>query len=263
MKKIIKIFLILCLVCFSFFYTDKVMKLLNKKDPLMITLNNIKEEYEILPVNAIIEEDTIIPGIKGLEVNIEKSYEEMKQGGVFREESLIYNNITPSSSLSNNKDKYIVKGSNKKEVSLIIILNIKDYNKIKNINNLTIYLNHKDINTNNIKNIKDKEIYTYGNNGEYTKEILDNDNTLINRLSNNKSSYCLVTEKNNIYLNICNSKDMMVIIPNIIGNYNEIKNNLSNGSIILLENTDNIKIIIKYINSKGYNIVPLSKLLTE
>ena len=145
------------------------MKLLNKKDPLMITLNNIKEEYEILPVNAIIEEDTIIPGIKGLEVNIEKSYEEMKQGGVFREESLIYNNITPSSSLSNNKDKYIVKGSNKKEVSLIIILNIKDYDKIKNINNLTIYLNHKDINTNNIKNIKDKEIYTYGNNGEYTK----------------------------------------------------------------------------------------------
>ena len=130
MKKIIKIFLILCLVCFSFFYTDKVMKLLNKKDPLMITLNNIKEEYEILPVNAIIEEDTIIPGIKGLEVNIEKSYEEMKQGGVFREESLIYNNITPSSSLSNNKDKYIVKGSNKKEVSLIIILNIKDYDKI-------------------------------------------------------------------------------------------------------------------------------------
>ena len=84
LKKIIKIFLILCLVCFSFFYTDKVMKLLNKKDPLMITLNNIKEEYEILPVNAIIEEDTIIPGIKGLEVNIEKSYEEMKQGGVFR-----------------------------------------------------------------------------------------------------------------------------------------------------------------------------------
>ena len=56
---------------------------------------------------------------------------------------------------------------------------------------------------------------------------------------------------------------MMVIIPNIIGNYNEIKNNLSNGSIILLENTDNIKLIIKYINSKGYNIVPLSKLLTE
>ena len=111
------------------------MKLLNKKDPLMITLNNIKEEYEILPVNAIIEEDTIIPGIKGLEVNIEKSYEEMKQGGVFREESLIYNDITPSSSLSNNKDKYIVKGSNKKEVSLIIILNIKDYDKIKNINN--------------------------------------------------------------------------------------------------------------------------------
>ena len=78
MKKIIRIFFIISLVCFSFFYTDKVMNLLNSKDPLMVKLNNIKKDYEVLPVNAIIDNDTIVPGKKGLEVDIDKSYEEMK-----------------------------------------------------------------------------------------------------------------------------------------------------------------------------------------
>ena len=56
---------------------------------------------------------------------------------------------------------------------------------------------------------------------------------------------------------------MYTIIPNIIGDYTEIKNNISNGSIILINDTNNLNIIIKYINSKGYNIVPLSNLLKE
>lgn len=261
--KIIRIILVLLLVCFSFYYTDKVMNLLNNKDPLMIKINNIKEDYEILPVNALIEEDTIIPGKKGLEIDIDKSYENMKLGGIFREESLIYKDVIPSSSINNNKDKYIIKGSNKKEVSILIIYNDRDYNKIKDNNNITIYLNHKDINTNNINKLKDKEIYTYGNNGIYNNSILENDNTLINRLSNNKSKYCLLKEKNIEYLNICNKNNMMVVIPNIQGNYLDIKNNLSNGSIILLEDITNIEIITKYIISRGYKITPLSKILEE
>ena len=134
--------------------------------------------------------------------------------------------------------------------------NIKD-------NNITLFINHKDINIKNITKLKNKEIYTYGNNGVYTKEILDNDNIIINKLSNNKSKYCLLKEKNSTYLNICNNNNMLVVIPSIIGGYNNIKNNLTGGSIILLEDTSNIDIIIKYINSKGYNIVPLSNLLEE
>ena len=48
MKKITRIFFIISLVCFSFFYTEKVMNLLNSKDPLMVKLNNIKKDYEVL-----------------------------------------------------------------------------------------------------------------------------------------------------------------------------------------------------------------------
>ena len=69
--------------------------------------------------------------------------------------------------------------------------------------------------------------------------------------------------KDNTVLEVCNKNNMYTIIPSIIGDYTEIKNNISNGSIILINNTNNLNIIIKYINSKGYNIVPLSNLLKE
>lgn len=263
MKKIIKITLVISLTCFSFFYTDKVINLLNSKSPLMTKLKEVKDDYEVLPVNAIIKEDTIIPGKKGLEVDTLKSYENMKLGGIFREEALIYKDILPSSSLYNNRDKYIIKGNSSNEVSILILYSSREIDKINKIDNLTLFMNHKDITSNNINNLKKYELYTYGNSGIYTNDIISNDNTIINSLSNNKSKYCLFKEKNNNYLNICNNNDMLVVIPNIIGNYNDIKNNLSGGSIILLEDISNIDIIIKYINSKGYNIVPLSKLLTE
>ena len=106
-------------------------------------------------------------------------------------------------------------------------------------------------------------IYTYGNNGLYNDDILSNDNTIINRVSNNKSVYCLSKEKNTDVLNACNNNKMYVIIPNVIGDYYEIKSNISNGSIILLNNINNLDVVIKYINSKGYSIVSLNKLLEE
>ena len=92
---------------------------------------------------------------------------------------------------------------------------------------------------------------------------LNIDNTIINRISKNKSIYCLSMEKNNDTLSICNKKKMYVVIPSIVGDYLDIKNNLTNGSIILLNDMNNLDIIVKYINSKGYMIVPLEELLTE
>lgn len=264
MKKVIEGFSLLFLVCFSFFYTEKVINMINEKDPLMAEIVSIKSNYDVLPVNATLDNDTVIPGVKGREIDIDKSYENMKLGGIFREESLIFKDLYPSTSLKDNKNKYIIKGnSTKKEVSILIILNSNNINKIKEIDNITVFINHKDLTISNINNIKDKEIYTYGNNGTYNAETLTNDNTLINRLSNNKSSYCLVKDKDSEILNLCNSNNMYVVIPSITGGYYNIKNNLSNGSIILLDNLNEIDTIIKYIKSKGYNIVTLSKLLSE
>lgn len=263
MKNIIKTISLLSLVCFSFFYTDKVINMINKKDPLMIKIETIKEKYEVKPVNAVLNEDTIVPGISGKEIDVLKSYEEMKLSGIFREELLVYKSLYPSSLLSSNKDKYIIKGNNdKNKVALLLILNVKDIEKITN-NNLTLFLNHKDINIENINKLKTNEIYTYGNNGIYTKESLTSDNSIINRISNNTSKYCLSKEKNKSLLEVCSQNNMYTILPNIIGDYEDIKKEITNGSIILLNSPNNLNIIIKYINSKGYQITPLSNLLKE
>lgn len=251
------------LVLFSFFYTDKVMNLINKNDPLMNKINLLKDKYEILPVNAILEDNTIIPGVKGKIVDLDKSYDNMKVSGIFREDYLIYNELLPSELLSNNMDKYIIKGnSSNNKISLLVLGDSNNIDKI-NKDNITIFLNHKDISINNIKKLSKNSIYTYGNNGIYSDEILSNDNTIINRISNNKSIYCLSKDKNSDTLTVCNKNNMYVVIPNIIGDYADVKNNISNGSIILLNNINNLDIIIKYIKSKGYDIVSLEELLTE
>ena len=60
MRKVIEGFLLLFLVCFSFFYTDKVINMINEKDPLMMEIVNVKSSYDVLPVNATLEDDTVI-----------------------------------------------------------------------------------------------------------------------------------------------------------------------------------------------------------
>lgn len=264
MKKIIKYFLLIVLICFSFFYTENVIDMVNKNDPLMKRIVESKFNYEVTPVNALIEEDTIVPGVKGKILDVKKSYNNMKNGGIFRESAIVYKDLYPYESIKNNIDKYIVKGNGvKKNVSLLYILNSNYIDDVSKIENITIFVNSKELNMNNIKILKEKEIYSYGNNGIYSDEILISDNALINKLSSNKSKYCLVKSKNKDTLGVCNRNGMHVVIPNIIGNYYNIKNNLSNGSIILLENLNEIEIIINYIKSKGFNIVSLSNLLNE
>lgn len=230
----------------------------------MMEISSIKDEYEVMPVNAIIEDNTIVPGLKGRKIDLDKSYDEMRVGGVFREDALVYKDIYPSNTLSNNKDKYIIKGNNNKnKVALLYVLNSNEFEALINLDNITLFISHNYLTINNINRLKNKEIYTYGNNGIYTDKVLTIDNAIIERASKNKSIYCLAKEKNKDILEICNKKNMYVVLPNIIGNYMEIKNNLSNGSIILLNNLNNIQVITKYINSKGYEIVALSELLEE
>jgi len=264
-KKIFKSIFLLLLVYFSFFYTDKVINMINKKDPLMIELVSMVDNYNVVSIDGFIDENTIIPGVKGKTVDLDKSYENMKLGGVFREESLVFNDLIPNNSLINNKNKYIVKGNfSKKEISLLyIVKDNMDIDRLSKFNNLSLFVDSKYLTIENIKKIRNNEVYTYGKKGVYNSDILDNDNSLINSISNNKSIYCISTEKNSNILEICNDKDMYVVIPNIVGDYLDIKNNLTNGSIILLNSLDNINIISKYIKGKGYNIVGLYELLQE
>ena len=279
MKKIFQIIGLTTLIIFSFFYTDKVLEVVREEDKIMIKLESIKETAEKKPIDAKIVKDTIIPGITGRTINVEKSYKKMKNTGIFNQKEIVYDIIKPNISIINNKDKYITSGNpNNQKVSIIFILNSNKYlnNIEKIIDNKGIvvnyFINYQYLinNTTKIKEITNKEFYSYGENGKYTPDSLLFSNNLISRISNNNANICLTKEKNNEILNLCSKNDLYTILPNIIRTekpYKQVKENLTSGSIILLNiNQDTlteISLVIDYINGKGLNIVGLNELITE
>ena len=88
---------------------------------------------------------------------------------------------------------------------------------------------------------------------------------IIKKIGNQKNIYCFTDKKNKILLNKCD----YTFLSNIIDNhfYEQTKNNLYNGSILVYNVNNTLKeelpIIINYIKSRGYNIVNLEKLFTE
>lgn len=274
MKKLFKIFGIITLMCFSFFYTDRVMDVIADNDPLKNEIINLSNNYKLSNNEAIVTDDTIIPGSNGREVNIDKSYKKMRTGNVFNDKLLVFNVLYPEYRLKDNIDKYIINGNvNKKEVSILFIIN-NDNNLDKIINilnnkntkaNLFIEYNYLFNNISKIKKYNSNNIYSYSN--KYVYDTLVISNNIINRISNNKANYCLTKIKDKDNLNTCSYSNMFTIIPSIIGNYNDIKNKLSNGSIILLDTNINsvneLSYIIDFINCKGYSIVGLDELLNE
>ena len=274
MKKLFKIFGIITFLCFSFFYTDRVMNVISDKDPLKQEIINLSNNYKLSSNEAIVSGDTIIPGSNGREVNVDKSYKKMRTGNVFNDKLLVFNVIYPEYKLKDNMDKYIINGNiNKKEISIVFIINndnnidkiisILDNKKV--VSNLFIEYNYLFNNINKIKKYNNHNIYSYSD--KYTYDTLVIANNIITRTMNNKPIYCLSKTKNKDNINVCSYSNMYTIIPSINGGYNDIKSNLSNGNIILLDTSINtvneLNLIINFINSKGYDIVGLDKLLSE
>ena len=270
--KLIKLLGLICLICFTFFYTEKIITVSINQDEIMIKLKENQSLYKIEPINATINNNTITPGKTGKSINLESSYKEMKKLGYYEQSLIKYDTIYPEISIYNNYNKYIIKGNpNNKNISLIYILNnnntINDILNILTNKNTTInffidssFLNN---NINIIDKIKNHEIYNYGNNGIYTKDNLIITNNIINNKSNNNSIFCLFLKEETNSQNNCGNIKMLSIIPSITGNYTNIKNNLQNGSIILINNTQELSSIIDYIKQKGYIISPLSTTISE
>lgn len=278
MKNIIKLTGLITLIVFSFFYTDKVIEVIREEDSIMIKLKEIKEQEKIDAINASVVSNTIIPGINGKTINLDKSYKEMKKIGTINNNMLIYDTIKPTISITNNKDKFIIKGnSNKQLVSIIFILNNDKYlEEIAKITkrditiNYFIDYNYLINNTTKIKKMKNVEFYSYGNDGGYTPDSLLFSNNLITRISNNEANLCLDSTMSNKIIKLCSTNNLYTITPNIVAEkniYKTITENLTSGSMILIDlNKDNINklnTVIDYIEGKGLKIEGLSKLITE
>lgn len=273
LKKIFKISAVLLLVGFSFFYTEKVTLIARNSDPIMRAIKKEESNKKVSNVNPVINNDEYIMGINGCEIDVDKSYSKMRSVGEFKEELIVMKETSNDKDLT---DKYVIGGNNKeKKVSLIFIVN-KDIDS-----NLTNYINDKNLKVNyfidgkyleeNMITVKflseNSNIYYLGENEEYSDENMLYHNNLISMNGSNEPKYCFTSYKDNNTLKLCNDYDMVTIKSDIIKDniYKRIKDKLNNGVIFAIDsdNTDEIKVSINYILSKGYNIISLEDLLSE
>ncbi|MFC7320493.1 polysaccharide deacetylase family protein [Halobacillus campisalis] len=86
------------------------------------TIKEKRQDYYIAPQNAKIDKVwKKTPGLNGREVNVDKSYQNMKEDRKFNEKKLAYNEISPEISLKDLPAAPIYKGHvDKKMVSLLI-----------------------------------------------------------------------------------------------------------------------------------------------
>lgn len=268
MRKFLTNLSIFILVGFSFFYTEKITYMVNNNDSIMIELK--QNNYNISPIEPIIKEDTIIPGVNGLKLNVKKSYQKMKKYGAYNENLNQYDIVLPNQTLNKNKNKYIISGnSQKKMVSFLFIieensklekvLNILEKNNIKS----TFFIDGKWLEQNGSYLYKLKN-HIVGNNA------LENDtdfiwvNTTIANILNQTTNYCIFLKKSEEKLNMCYLQNNYSILPNIVIKndlYQETKENVKSGSLILINITQNIidelNTTIIYLKSKGYTIIDL------
>lgn len=277
MKKVIQVLIISLFTIFSFYYANKIIDLSKKKDPIMIMIKEEKKKKEVEPVNAIIENDTILTGESGLVIDINKSYESMKKIKEFNPNLLKYDDKKPSILKKDNYDKPI-KGVNTKERKIALVFrtnNLEEIEQIvyilnKNKTNGTFFTEGKTMENNFLilKELLTKytKLGLYGYEDKYNETSLRYVKNLINK--NFKSTnYCLY--KDEYFLKTCIKTKTNTIKPELITNnlYNYLKENKTNGLIYEIEtNKNNIKELnttIIYLKQKGYLIQSLDELLKE
>lgn len=271
MKKL----LIIVLLLFSFFYTNKSISIIRNQDPLMKEIIKNKNKFEIKSVNAIIKDNTIIPGIKGKEVDLEKTYTKMKQYGTYNEALTVFKETKPTISIEDNYDKLITSG-NKENKNIALIFKVE---KNTNLDKLLSILNYYNVQTtffidglyienNDLNNLSHHQIELLSYNNTIDEVTFSSALSYLSYKTNKTPKYCL--EDNNNIIKICKKLNLHTVSPTLIikkDPYKEIKNNLKNSSIILIPINNyiynNLSTSILYIKSKGYKFLTLSELLSE
>lgn len=278
-KKLIQVTLVLLLVLFSFYYTNKTVEIIREADPLMKQIKQESEKHTTTAKNAKIEGNKIIPGLNGEQVDYEESYKRMKQYGSYNESLTVFKETSPTISIEDTYDKFIISGNEeKKEIALVFpIYNSTDPKKIIQILNqedtkATFFMDGLWLENNLalVKNMNKHELEILNYNNRYEEIYFSSALQYLNNVTGNKGQYCYADYDNKEVIELCSKLALHTITPTIkVSNapYQEVKEKLQNASIISLPITTTTEIelqtIINYIKSRGYNLVTLKKLLSE
>lgn len=280
MKKFLQLTGLVTLMCLSFFYTEKAVEVVKEYDDIYQKIVEVEKKYSIDSIDSVIVDDTIVPGISGKKINIDLSYSKMKRYGKYNESLIVYDEIKPTISISDNKDKFIIGGNESKNFVSLIFL-VRDKTDVQYI--------LKILNDKNISSDFFVDGYWVEKNMDLFNSIGSNHNigNLSYRLDYSNSSfvwldsiikkkmkrdytYCYTEGKNKDVLNTCFKNNDYTVIPSIILKNNflsNVKEKLNSGCIISIsitdENKSELPILINYIISKGYKIQPLNEHLDE
>jgi len=246
-------------------------------DEIMIKIKENKDNYSYQCEDAVIEENFIIPGVNGREVNVDKSYYNMKQIGMYNDDYYVYDEIIPNVSLTKNKSFYIKQGNSKqRSVSLIFILSgDDDISKLLSIIkkdeiSVNFFVDEKWMDNNNsiIENlINSGHIIGIYDDSEDSIRWID---TIIKKIGKQQSGYCLLDTKEQSLATNCNDLNNYLISKQDIifkSPLKNVKNQVNSGSIILFdfnnELMSELSSVISYIKSKGFHIKNLEEHLSE
>lgn len=281
MKKIFQMIGITTLMVGSFMLTSKIQTTSKQTDALLNEIKSKKDGYKENAIEPYIEDNTIIPGINGREVDIEKTYEEMSKIGYFDDKLIVYKSLPVENLLDKNKEKYII-SLNTSNMNVALLFKVKNNSDITNIINeldkrkikSSFFITSKYLENHHNQIIKlvqnGHTIGNLSNNENYKDSDFVWMKTIITNIGPQKYNYCFTQKPNNEIIKLCKLQDSYTIMPNNIIKSNpllNVKKNIKPGMIITLEVNQNtnkeIEAILNYIESKGYNIKSLEEGLKE
>ena len=276
MKKIFKIISVSLFTIFSFYYTNRVVDLSKNEDPIMKEIKSIKDEYEIKPVNGVIQENTILVGSSGKRVDVDASYEKMKRLKYYDDSLLEYINIKPLITKDKNYEKLIIGSNVKKKISIVFqIDDIDIFNQILYIVDkhnipVTLFMDVKLIENSEylMKKIKDNKNISLGIYGYDNSFDIVSLNYVKNFLKKfNYNNYCLY--KDDKFLRACKNYKINTIKPILVEKevYKYLSEYKKEGYIYQIKtnkrNIAELNSSFMYLHQKGYKIVNLDDLLKE
>ena len=265
MKNYNKYFLICIFTLFGFYYINKIIDYSEKNNVLLVSINNYAKDFDYKCREGSITTDGIVLGLAGLKVNKDRSYNNMK-GTLFNEKLIEYDKNDCILNKENNLDKYIIKGNDYvNNISLVIdVDNLKYYRKMLKVGETNDIELNLLMNFNNLRNEIDN-IDNHSNilfKGKNKEELNDFIGILHNEF------YCVKNSEQDI-IEMCKNKKINSIniinyvSDNLLSNTKKI---LDKGVIIFIKETNSnlneLSSTIKYIKSRGYNIVSINELLS-
>ena len=271
---------IITLMIGSFILTSEVKTASREVDVLLNEIKSKKDGYKENAIEPYIDDDTIIPGVNGREVDIDKSYEEMSKVGYFDDKLLVYKTLPVKNVLDKNKGMYII-SLNNSQMAISLVFKVHDNDDITNIVRVlderkirgTFFITSGYLEKHHNQIIKLVQSgYTIGNlsnNEDYNDSDFVWMKTIITNIGNQKYNYCLVQNKSKKVIDMCKLQDSYTILSDVLKSniLVNIKKSIKPGEIIVIDVSkslnNEIDAILNYIDSKGYIIKSLEEGLKE